>query len=54
MTVGAAAGWNNLAQGNFIPEVFSKEVLKFFRKTTVAEDVTNTDYFGEIANMGDN
>jgi hypothetical protein len=43
MTVGSAAGYNNLAQGNFVPEVFSKDVLKFFRKTSVAEDITNTD-----------
>ena len=53
MTVGAAAGWNNLAQGNFAPEVFSKDVLKFFRKDAVAMDITNTDYFGEISAFGD-
>ena len=53
MTVAASAGWNNLAQGNFVPEVFSKDVLKYFRKDAVAMDITNTDYFGEIAAFGD-
>ncbi len=43
MTVAASAGWNNLAQGNFVPEVFSKDVLKYFRKDAVAMDITNTD-----------
>ena len=51
--VATASGHNNLPQGNFVPEIFSKTVLKFFRRASVAEAVTNTDYYGEIANFGD-
>jgi hypothetical protein len=38
---------------NFMPEVYSKKVQNFFRKSSVAEAVTNTDYAGEIASYGD-
>ena len=48
-----AAGYNNLPSGNFTPEIFSQKVLKFFRRASVAEDITNTDYAGEIENFGD-
>ncbi len=37
----------------FLPKVYSKQVLNFFRKSSVAEAVTNTDYAGEIAAFGD-
>lgn len=37
----------------FLPSVFSKKVLNFFRKASVAEAITNTDYAGEIAAFGD-
>lgn len=53
MAFTSASGHNNLAQGNFVPEIFSKTVLKYFRRASVAEAITNTDYFGEIANYGD-
>ncbi len=53
MAFSSAAGHLNLPQGNWVPTIFSKKVLKFFRIASVAEDITNTDYFGEIANMGD-
>jgi len=39
----AGAGYTNLSQGNFVPEIFSKNVQKFFRKAAVVEAVTNTD-----------
>lgn len=48
-----AAGYNNLPSGVFSPTIFSKKVQKAFRKTSVIEDITNNDYFGEIANYGD-
>jgi len=48
-----AAGYTNLNQGNFSPTIFSQKVLKFFRRESVVEDITNSDYFGEIANFGD-
>lgn len=51
--IGSSPGWSNLPQGNFVPEIFSKNVLKFFRRAAVVEAVTNTDYYGEIANYGD-
>ena len=53
MTVANTGGWNNLPSGNFIPEIYSKNVQKFLRKVAVVSDITNTDYFGEIANFGD-
>ena len=37
----------------FLPKVYSKQVLNFFRKSSVAEAITNTDYAGEITNFGD-
>jgi hypothetical protein len=37
----------------FLPAVYSKKVLNFFRKSSVVEAITNTDYSGEIANFGD-
>jgi len=37
----------------FLPAVYSKKVLNFFRKSSVCEAVTNTDYAGEIASFGD-
>ena len=39
--------------GNFSPIIFSKKAQVAFRKTSVIEDITNNDYFGEIANIGD-
>jgi len=37
----------------FLPAIYSKTVLNFFRKSSVAEAITNTDYSGEIAAYGD-
>jgi hypothetical protein len=37
----------------FLPAVYSKKVLNFFRKASVAEAITNTDYAGEISAFGD-
>ena len=37
----------------FLPQIFSKKVLNFFRKASVAEAITNTDYAGEISAFGD-
>ena len=48
-----ATGYQNLAQGNFTPQIFSQKVQKFFRRASVVEDITNTDYAGEIENFGD-
>ena len=53
MAFNSASGYNNLPSGNFSPEIFSQKDLKFFRRASVAEDITNTDYTGEIENFGD-
>ena len=53
MAFGSASGYNNLSQGNFTPQIFSQKVQKFFRRASVVEDITNTDYAGEIENFGD-
>ncbi len=53
MAFGTSAGYGNLPSGNFAPSIFSQKVLKFFRRASVAEDITNTDYTGEIENFGD-
>ena len=53
MAFGSAAGWNNLPNGNFSPVIYSKQVQLTFRKSSIVEDITNNDYFGEIAQMGD-
>ena len=53
MAFGTSAGYGNLPSGNFAPQIFSQKVLKFFRRASVAEDITNTDYTGEIENFGD-
>ena len=37
----------------FLPSVYSKKVLNFFRKASVVEAITNTDYAGEISSYGD-
>jgi hypothetical protein len=46
----SVAGQNN---SFFLPAVYSKKVLNFFRKSSVAEAITNTDYAGEITAFGD-
>ena len=53
MAFASAAGYGNLPNGNFSPVIYSKQVQLAFRKAAVAEAITNNDYFGEIANMGD-
>jgi len=53
MAFSTSSGYGNLPSGNFAPEIFSQKVLKFFRRASVMEDITNTDYAGEIENFGD-
>ena len=53
MAFKTAAGYGNLPNGNFSPVIYSQKVQQAFRKTSVAESITNSDYFGEIANFGD-
>jgi hypothetical protein len=51
--MGKAAGYQNLPSGNWAPAIYSQKVQKFFRRASVVEDITNTDYAGEIENFGD-
>jgi len=37
----------------FLPSIYSRKVLNFFRKASVVEAITNTDYTGEISAFGD-
>ena len=41
------------ANSFFLPSVYSKKVLNFFRKASVVEAITNTDYAGELTAYGD-
>ena len=43
----------NSPTGNFVPELYSQKVLNFFRRKSVVEGITNSDYYGEIAAFGD-
>ena len=53
MAISASAGYDNLPSGNWLPSIYSQKVLKFFRRSSVVEGITNTDYTGEIENYGD-
>jgi len=53
MAFTSASGYGNLPNGNFSSVIYSKKVQLAFRKNTVAGDITNSDYFGEIAAQGD-
>ena len=53
MAISKAAGYDNLPSGNWLPVIYSQKVQKFFRTASVVEDITNTDYAGEIENYGD-
>ena len=49
----AQSSGSNFANNNFLPEIYSKKVLNFFRKSSVVEAISNTDYAGEISGFGD-
>ena len=53
MAFQTAAGYGNLPNGNFSPVIYSKQVQLAFRKSSVVQGITNSDYFGEISAMGD-
>lgn len=53
MAFAKATGYTNLNNGNFSPEIFSKQAQLAFRKSAVVNAITNNDYFGEIASQGD-
>ena len=49
----AQSSGSNMSNNAFLPEIYSKKVLNFFRKASVVEAITNTDYAGEISGYGD-
>lgn len=49
----ASAAGHPTYSGTFIPEVWSGKLVEKFYDATVFGDIANTDYEGEIANMGD-
>ena len=53
MAFQSAPGYGNLQNGNFSSVIYSKKVQLAVRKATVVGAITNSDYFGEIANQGD-
>lgn len=53
MAISSASGWTNLSNGNFSPVIYSKKIQKQLRKSSVIQDITNTDFFGNIDSMGD-
>ena len=53
MAFAKASGYTNLNTGGFSPILYSKKAQLAFRKSSVVEAVTNTDYSGEIASHGD-
>lgn len=53
MAFRSAAGHGSLPNGVFSPIIYSKKAQLAFRRASVAQAITNTDYFGEIASFGD-
>lgn len=53
MAFPSAGGYGNLPNGNFSSIIYSKKTQNAFRKATVVGDISNSDYFGEIAAQGD-
>jgi hypothetical protein len=52
MSYPVSAGRPNYS-GNFIPEIWSGKLIENFYDATVLAAISNTDYEGEIRNMGD-
>jgi hypothetical protein len=53
MAFGKAGGYTNLDNGVFSSVIYSKQAQLAFRKSSIVNAITNSDYFGEIANQGD-
>ena len=53
MAFGKAGGYTNLNAGVFSSVIYSKQAQLAFRKSSIINAITNSDYFGEIANQGD-
>lgn len=53
MAFQSVAGYGNLPTGAFSPVIYSKKVQLAFRKSSIVQAITNTDYMGEINAFGD-
>jgi len=53
MAYQTAVGYSNLPNGAFSPVIYSKKAQLQFRKVSVVQAITNTEYFGEIREQGD-
>lgn len=53
MAFQSAAGYGNLPNGNFSPVIYSKKTIKFLRQVSIVDEITNTEFDGEIGNPGD-
>lgn len=53
MAFATAAGYGNLPNGAFSPVIYSKKAQLQFRKLSVVQAISNTEYYGEIREMGD-
>lgn len=51
--VGGAFATSTAASGTFIPTLWSSQLAKKFYTATVFSDIANTDWAGELKNMGD-
>lgn len=53
MAFQSAPGYNQLQSGVWSPVIYSQNVQKEFRKKSVALDIVNSDYMGELSSFGD-
>lgn len=53
MAFPSASGHGNLPLGNFSPVIYAKKAQLAFRKSSTVQDITNSDYFGDISSFGD-
>src|SRR3954463_8207483 len=49
----AGSAGNGLSGSGYIPEIWSAKLVEKFYASTVLSAISNTDYEGEIQNMGD-
>lgn len=48
-----APGYGNFPNGVFAPDFFAPEAQYYFRQVSIVEDITTSEYTGEITKMGD-
>lgn len=53
MAYQTSVGYGNLPNGAFSPVIYSKKAQLQFRKVSVVQAITNTEFYGEIREQGD-